>query len=526
MAKYKIDVNWDDDQSEFDELFKGKDQEQEQEQKKEFVHLVNEEKDDQRHFRVGDKVEGVVSHLSPESNDILIEINQTTTAVIAKADLLSEDQDPSEFNLKVGDKISAFIINCKDDQMILSTSMSHSFAKQHALETAYNGKIPTKGRVLKAKKGGFDIQILGKTAFCPISQIDSSFVEEPETYVGKEFDFIIERMSKNDIVVSRRKLLDIKIKESLERLQSELSESKTYSGIVVEYKSSGVLIALSNGVKGFCPISHLSHSHISKVQDSVQLQQQVDVKVIELSEIDQSNPSRTKLTLSIKEAAVDPWQEHLSSFIVGESYPGEVTRLAPFGAFVLLKHGLEGLIHISQMSWGKRVHSADEVVSVGDQVQVRVLEIDENNNRISLSLKSVEDDPWYQVEAKFPTQSTHHASFSNLNSAGAWFTLKPGLEGFIPLRSLKTAFGDSYRKKVSAQEGLDVRVELLDLEQKKILLSPATLNLESDEKKDYEDYLNKKKINKNSMVSTKQNSLGSFGALLKAKIHKSETSKK
>ena len=329
----------------------------------------------------------------------MVELNSKLTGVIPRQELCDEH---GALRYKVGERIKAYVLAGKRGDVILSTSISQTAAKNNALEMAHEGKLPVRGRVRAVKKGGFEVSIMGRIAFCPISQIARAFVDKPGEYIGKELDFRITRLNSRDMVVSRLALLEEQGRETMEKLEAALASGRGISGQVAELRSFGAMIELG-GVWGMLHISELGHGHPAHPSEVLSVGEEVTVRVKSLD----TSYRPPRISLSIKELLPDPWETAAPELIPGNSYQGKVVRLTDFGAFVELRPGLDGLIHLTEMSWEKRINHPRELLQEGGLVSVRLLNCDLVKRRLSLSLKQAEEDPWEEAEKNFAPGSRH-----------------------------------------------------------------------------------------------------------------------
>ncbi|MFK7825941.1 MAG: S1 RNA-binding domain-containing protein [Oligoflexales bacterium] len=506
MTDKKFEVQWEDQDTGFDEASK----EHNENNSDEFQKMLANESTDDIDFEppaVGDKVIAKISYIGKDSDDIMLEIGGKSSAVIAKQDLFDEQ---GQLNSIVGDEVSAFVVSIIDGEIVLSNSMSHSIAKKHAVEAAYESKVPVKGKVTATQKGGYEVFIMGRKAFCPVSHIDNRFVENPEEYVGKELDFRIQKIGR-DLVVSRSLLLDEQAKTAMISLKECLSKGTSVDGKVADLKDFGAMIDLG-GVTGMAHISELSFGHPSHASEVLKIGQKVKAKILNIDE----SGKKPRIGLSIKALLTNPWDSIEDHFKMGESYRGQVIRLADFGAFVELKEGVDGLIHLSEMSWLKRIHHPKEILKVGDQVLVRLLELNPLKKRISLSMKAIEDDPWLGVEERFQLGMELDARVVELKSFGAVVELAEGLTGTVPTFALKAAHGDSYRKKCCPPNELKVLVQEVNKGKKRITLTLQSLKGQENDADDYKQYL----AQQDALQVGESKSQGSFGDLLQASIKK------
>ncbi len=505
----KIEVQWEDDDSSFDG---SKDSEDESSEFSELLQTTQGHKAEGMKYPTGTKVRAMIVHIS-DGNDVMLELGVKDSAVMSKQELLSAD---GEFHYKVGDSVDAFVIAKRDGEVLLSNSLSHKQMNESAIEEAYSSKIPVKGKVTGSNKGGFEVSVLGRKAFCPISQIDLARVTDVAPYIGKEFDFLIQRMGGRDLVVSRAALLKQNARDKL----AQLEEGQEVDGTVKELRSFGAMVDIG-GVVGMLHISELTYGHVNDVAEVLKVGDTLRVKILKIE--NQANQAFPRISLSRKQAQTDPWSDLSDRVEVGESYKGRVVRLTNFGAFVELFPGVDGLVHLSEMSWLKRVHNPSELLTLGDVVDVRVLEIDTEKRRLSLSIKSLEADPWRAVMDDFKEGSEHEVQVQSLKGFGALVELKDGILGLVPRTSLLKAFGESYRRKASPPQILKVKIVRVDAANRKILLSPAQLDQDDEAQKDYEEFLKLSghKSNESSPKAPQESKgMGSFGQLLAASMKK------
>ena len=460
-------------------------------------------------IRVGGKVTGTISSISDTSSNVLVEIDPLHTGVIDRNDLLSED---GSMKYHAGDQISAYVVSRKGGEILLSTSMSQSSQSIDDLRLAQQNQLPVNGKVTGENKGGFEVSVMGKSAFCPVSQMDTRFVQNKAEYIGKDFRFLIEKVEEGgrNIVVSRAKLLRQEAEEKIAELEEKLDSELILDGTVSELRDYGAFVDLG-GMDGFLHISEMSYSRINKASDFLSKGDKIRVKVLKVETVD----GKKRISLSMKAAQEDPWATIHEDFMEGASYTGKVNKLESFGAFVELQSGVEGLIHISEMSWEKRVHNPADILSVGDQVNVRLLKIDLSTKRISLSLKHVEDDPWNKAQELLQVGNSLTTKVISLKGFGAILELSDGVTGLLPMATLKKAFGESYRKEASPPKELNVLIKNLELDEKKVLLTLPNVEEDDDEDLDYQEYMQKRK--ESTKAAPKEQ--GSFGALLAAKLN-------
>ena len=511
-GKNKLDIQWEDDDQGFGDLTDSQEFTDSNDQEDFGQLLAGESDESQEPLAEGDQVEALISYIPEGSDDIMLEISSKVTGVIARQDISDEN---GQLKFKTGDRISAYVVSLADGEVILSNSVSNSVAKKQALETAYESRMPVKGKVTGVKKGGFDITIMGRKAFCPVSQISLSFVENQEEFLGKELDFRIQKLSSRDCVVSRTALLQEQAGKTLEALKEHMANDTEAKGKVAELRDFGAMVDLG-GILGMVHISELSYGHPTHPSEVLSVGDEVTVKVLKIDE----SGRQPRIALSMKALLKDPWDQAQDEFKPGQSYSGKVVRLTDFGAFVELKPGIDGLIHLSEMSWEKRVYHAKEVMAVGDRVSVRVTDCNPEKKRLSLSLKAPEDDPWFEAETKYSAGSIHECEIEQLRPFGAIATFGNGVSGMIPVAILREAFGDSFKKKACPPAKLTVKVLELNKDERKMLLSLQSLDDKGAEARAFEEYLDHRK--QEAQKKPQPKAQGSFGDLLQQHLGKSK----
>lgn len=502
------DIQWEDDDS---DASAGKDQQSllQGEERFDFATALAKEAVQAIPLHNGMQVEGRIISISQTSNDVLVELSPIQTGVLDKIQITNDD---GTFKAQPGDKIKAYVVSKSQDEIQLSMTLSHSRQAAEDLIAAMRNRVPVRGKVVKENKGGFDISVLGKSAFCPVSQIDTHFVANKADYIGKEFDFLVTKVENGgkNLVVSRSELLRQEAEKKLVEIEAALPDAPVLSGVVREVRDFGAFIDLG-GFEGFVHVSELSHSRVSRIQDFLSKGDKVRVKPIRV----EVKEGKKRLALSMKATTDDPWSNAVENFKEGQSYPGTVMKLETFGAFVSLTPGVEGLIHVSEMSYEKRVTHPSQVLNVGDKINVRVLSISEAQKKISLSLKDKNADPWLNITTQFPVNSLVSGKVERLKDFGAIIELTPGITGLLPTGTLRKAFGESFRKHASPPKEIQVSIRAIDTDHKKILLSLPNMADEADDAQDYKAWTEEQ--SKSQQVKVTKDT-GSFGALLAARL--------
>jgi small subunit ribosomal protein S1 len=425
------------------------------------------------HLQVGDKVKGTIISIGKDT--VFIDTGTKVDATVEKKELIGED---GTFSYQEGDTVELYAVVVNEHEIRLSHALS-GIGGLEMLQEAYNNNIPIEGKISGTCKGGFHVQILQRRAFCPVSQMDTTYIETPDDYIGQILEFIITLLEDDgrNIVVSRRRLLEAEIAEKRSRFLADLRVGQEMEGTVVRLMPYGAFVELSPGTEGMVHISELSWSRLETPEEAVVLNQKISVKVIGVEEGE--TPGRKKISLSVKKLDNDPWESVDVQFKVGEKLEGKVTRIASFGAFVEIAPGIEGLVHISEMSHTRRVLKAEDVVNVGESIQVMIKELDTDRRRISLSIRDTEDDPWAVVNDKFVIGQKIDGTLAKKESFGYFIDIAPGITGLLPKSKIKTA-DTSEIDKAKIGDTLSLTVIQIDLASRKITLAPA-VNKEGEE---------------------------------------------
>ena len=335
-----------------------------------------------RNLQVGDKIRGEILTIGKE--ELFVSTGSMDDGMVMKSDLLDAND---EFLHKVGDFLDLFVVQIKNGQVVLSPKPT---AKNMAedLEDAHDMMLPVEGKVIEVCNGGFRVQLMGKMAFCPISQMDSRRIEDSASFIGKKFDFLITQFSEKgrNIVVSRRRLLDELKGQTTATFQEDHKAGDVLKGVITRVEKFGAFVEVGPGLEGLCHVSELAWSRVENPMDVVQVGQEANVKILKIEE----GAQRLQISLSIKQAESEPWSKFPAHLFEGEIVPGRVTRLMKFGAFVEVAPGIEGLVPLSEMSHTKRVLRADEVVKEGERIEVLIKEIQPTDRRMTLSIKDAD----------------------------------------------------------------------------------------------------------------------------------------
>ncbi len=336
-------------------------------------------------YSVGDVVVGTVVSLSAET--VFIDLGGKSEGVL---DIEQVRSDDGEITVAVGDEVEARVVDTGDrsGSIVLRRTLGRGPQARGELRMAFEEEIPVEGLVAEVIKGGFEIQIAGGRAFCPVSQMDVRYVEKPEIFVGQRHQFRITRYEESprgdNLVVSRRVLLEEQADVAAEGTREKLEVGAVFSGKVTRLEDYGAFVDIG-GIEGMLHISELAYGRVEHPSEVVAIDQTLDVQVIKVEATD--NPRRPeKIGLSIRSLAANPWDEIAQKLSVGTQVEGKIRRIEAFGAFVEIAPGIEGLVHISEMGAGERISHPRKLVDVGQTISVTVLSIDTQARRIGLSM--------------------------------------------------------------------------------------------------------------------------------------------
>lgn len=330
----------------------------------------------------------------------------------------------------VGETVKVVIVNKegRGGQIIVSKTKADGKLLSERLKEAYEKEEPVEGTFEKVIKGGFEIDLQHDLkGFCPLSKADMIRVEDPETYIGIKDFFIIDKLHtgrKLKSVLSRRAYLERSIQKRKDEFFSTVSVGDVVEGEVKSFTSFGAFIDLG-GFDGLLHINDMSWGHVTRPKDFVKKGQKVSLKLINI------DPETQKINLSLKHFTDDPWMSFDARYHVDDVVEGTVTKLTDFGVFIELEEGIEGLAHISELSWVKRISHPKEIFSVGDKVSTKILSYDLDNKKISLGIKQVEENPWDSIAEKYPEGHRVSGPVVKVTNSGAFINLEEGIDGFL-----------------------------------------------------------------------------------------------
>lgn len=429
-------------------------------------------------LQVGDTISGEIISIGKDA--VFIDTGTKVDGVVEKAELLD---DKEELPYKIGDALEFYVISIDESTITLSRGLSGIGGLMH-LEEAVRDAVPIEGTVQEQCKGGFIITVFGERAFCPISQIDLKFVENPEDYIGNTYMFSITQFEENgkNIVVSRREILNKEVEEASRIFYKEVTEGALLKGVVTRIESYGAFVELVPRIEGMVHISEISWSKVAKPNEILAIGDQVQVKVLGVEKMDKSN--KLKISLSLKQITGNPWDSIEGQFKPGDKAKGTVTKCMGFGAFVEIAPGIEGLIHISEMSYTKRILKPEDVVHEGETVYVMVKDIDLEKKRISLSLRDTEGDPWLEVEEKYRIGQLIEGTVEKKEKFGFFITIAPGITGLLPKSKIAESLKPAMIEKLREGNAITVLIEEINTGDRKMTLGPG----DSTNAKDWQGY--------------------------------------
>jgi len=426
-------------------------------QLKEFEKLVSENFVDTLNNQV---VDGVVIHIS--DRDVIIDINAKSEGVIS----LNEFRYNSD--LKIGDKVEVLIDVREDEtgQLVLSHRKAKVIKAWERVNAAHDTGEIVNGFIKCRTKGGMIVDVFGIEAFLPGSQIDVKPIRDYDAYVNKTMEFKVVKINHEfkNVVVSHKALIEADIELQKKEIISKLEKGQVLEGSVKNITSYGVFMDLG-GVDGLIHITDLSWSRINHPSEIVELDEKINVVILDFDE------NKSRIQLGLKQLSKHPWESLSEDIKIGDKILGRVVVIADYGAFIEVTEGVEGLIHVSEMSWSTHLRSAQDFVTVGDKIEAQILTLDREDRKMSLGIKQLTPDPWTDITTKYPKGSKHKGIVRNFTNFGVFVELEEGINGLIYISDL------SWTKKIkhpsefcSVGDTLDVVVLELDVEGRKLSL--------------------------------------------------------
>uniref|UniRef100_UPI00356B0F20 30S ribosomal protein S1 n=1 Tax=Mangrovibacterium sp. TaxID=1961364 RepID=UPI00356B0F20 len=412
--------------------------------------------------------EGTV--ISMNKREVVVDIGYKSDGIVS----LNEFRYNPE--LKVGDTVEVYIESLEDKkgQMILSHKKARAMRSWDRVNAALDNDEIIKGYIKCRTKGGMIVDVFGIEAFLPGSQIDVKPIRDYDIYVGKTMEFKVVKINQEfrNVVVSHKALIEAELEQQKKEIISKLEKGQVLEGTVKNITSYGVFIDLG-GVDGLIHITDLSWGRITHPNEIVELDQKLNVVILDFDD------DKKRIALGLKQLTPHPWDNLDAELKVGDSVKGKVVVMADYGAFVEIAPGVEGLIHVSEMSWSQHLRSAQDFLKVGDEIEAQILTLDREERKMSLGIKQLRKDPWQDIETRFGVSSKHTATVRNFTNFGVFVEIEEGVDGLIHISDL------SWTKKIKHPSeftaiGAEIEVVVLDIDKENRRLSLGHKQLEEN----------------------------------------------
>ena len=433
-------------------------------------------------------VDGTVTALN--DREVVVNIGYKSEGIIARSEFRYAP------DLKVGDTVEVYIENQEDKkgQLVLSHKRARQARSWERVNAALENNEIVQGYVKCRTKGGMIVDVLGTEAFLPGSQIDVKPIRDYDTFVGKTMEFKIVKINQEfrNVVVSHKALIEAELEQQKKEIISKLEKGQILEGTVKNITNYGVFIDLG-GVDGLIHITDLSWGRVSDPKEIVQLDQKLNVVIIDFDD------EKKRIALGLKQLTPHPWDALDPNLKVGDKVKGKVVVMADYGAFIEIAPGVEGLIHVSEMSWSAHLHSAQEFMKVGDEVEAVILTLDRDERKMSLGVKQLREDPWEKIDEKYPVGSKHTAKVRNFTNFGVFVEVEEGVDGLIHISDL------SWTKKVKhpsefTKIGETIDVQVLDIDKENRRLSLGHKQLEENPWDKFEEVFTQDSIHEGKVI--------------------------
>ena len=413
-------------------------------------------------------VEGTV--ISADKKEVVVNIGYKSDGIIPASEFRYNP------DLKVGDVVEVYVENAEDKkgQLILSHKKARLSKSWERVNAALENEEIIQGYIKCRTKGGMIVDVFGIEAFLPGSQIDVHPIRDYDQFVGKTMEFKVVKINQEfrNVVVSHKALIEAELEAQKKEIISKLEKGQILEGTVKNITSYGVFVDLG-GVDGLIHITDLSWGRVDDPHKVVELDQKINVVILDFDD------EKKRIALGLKQLTPHPWDALDANLKVGYHVKGKVGVIADYGAFVEIQPGVEGLIHVSEMSWSQHLRSAQEFLKVGDEVEAVILTLDRDERKMSLGIKQLKEDPWEAIEVKYPVGSKHSAKVRNFTNFGVFVELEEGVDGLIHISDL------SWTKKVKhpsefTQVGAQIDVVVLDIDKENRRLSLGHKQLEDN----------------------------------------------
>ena len=422
----------------------------------------------------GQVAEGTV--ISIDKKEVIVNIGYKSDGIIPATEFRYNP------DLKVGDKVEVYVDTQEDKkgQLVLSHKKARMSKSWDRVNEALNNEEIVQGYIKCRTKGGMIVDVFGIEAFLPGSQIDVHPIRDYDVFVGKTMEFKIVKINQEfrNVVVSHKALIEAELEAQKAEIMSRLEKGQVYEGTVKNITSYGVFIDLG-GVDGLVHITDLSWGRVSDPHEVVELDQKIKVVILDFDD------EKKRIALGLKQLTPHPWDALDPNIKVGDRIKGKVVVIADYGAFVEVAPGVEGLIHVSEMSWSQHLRSAQDFLHVGDEVEAEILTLDRDERKMSLGIRQLKEDPWATIEDKYPVGSKHTAKVRNFTNFGIFVELEEGVDGLIHISDL------SWTKKVKhpsefTMVGETIEVVVLEIDKENRRLSLGHKQLEDNPWDTYE----------------------------------------
>ncbi len=449
-----------------------------------------------RDFREGTIIKGHVLEIRPR--EVLVDIGYKSEGVIPAGEF--DDID----TLTPGEEIDVLLERLENDEGMVVLSREKALYRQNweKIVGVYHGDGLIKGKVKGVVKGGLMVNI-GVEAFCPGSQIDIVQPKDLNVFVGNTYDFRIVKINddRRNVVLSRRELIERERSEKRQAFLDTVVPGSTVTGAVKNLTDFGAFIDL-NGIDGLLHITDMTWSRLNHPSELLKVGQEVTVKVLDI------NKEKERVSLGLKQLQSNPWDKIEERYPTGKRVKGKITNLVPYGAFVELEEGVEGLIHVSELSWTKRIVRPADVLQIGQEVEAVVLGVNKDEQKISLGLRQLEANPWDELETKYPPGTTITGKVRNMTAYGAFVEIEEGIDGMIHVSDLSWTRNVNHPSEV-LKKGDEVQATVIGIDKQNQRISLGTKQLAGDPWKDIDQ-----KFKIGDLVHGKVTKLASFGAFV------------
>ena len=433
-------------------------------------------------------VEGTV--ISVDKKEVIVNIGYKSDGIIPASEFRYNP------DLKVGDKVEVYVENQEDvkGQLVLSHKKARLSKSWERVNAALENEEVIQGYIKCRTKGGMIVDVFGIEAFLPGSQIDVHPIRDYDVFVGKTMEFKVVKINQEfrNVVVSHKALIEQELEQQRKEIIGKLEKGQILEGTVKNITTYGVFVDLG-GVDGLIHITDLSWGRVSDPHEVVSLDQKINVVILDFDE------EKKRIALGLKQLTPHPWDALDPNLKVGDHVKGKVVVMADYGAFVEIAPGVEGLIHVSEMSWSQHLRSANDFMKVGDEVEAVILTLDRAERKMSLGIKQLKEDPWECIETKFPIGSKHVAKVRNFTNFGIFVELAEGVDGLIHISDL------SWTKKIKHPSefttvGATLDVVVLEIDKENRRLSLGHKQLEKNPWDEYETIYTPGSVHKGTIV--------------------------